>query len=92
MPGRPVPHAKKWFLIRLDGKVIVSNQACLSGETSQTGAPGQILMRYAGDERPARAGFLIASRKTTEKSRDLTELPSDVRNQRTTVSRSEERE
>lgn len=38
-------------------------------------------MRYAGDACPARAEVLIASRKTPEASHDLTEPPSDVRNQ-----------
>lgn len=41
----------------------------------------QCPMRYARDVCPARAEVLTASRKTLEASHDLTELPSDVRNQ-----------
>lgn len=63
----------------LDEKVIVFIQVCVCGQT----VPTHMLevMRYTRDVCPARAEVLIASRKTPEQSHDLTELPSDVRNQ-----------
>lgn len=54
---------------------------CVANTHAGCGGLEQCPMRYARDVCPARAEVLIASCKTPEQSHDLTELPSDVRNQ-----------